>query len=247
MFYRQTAVYDNGDSRDYSYADNGARYTSTTEIDSNNDAVWSRQTSYYTADGQRITHVSQLNDDGTVENTHYDVAGAAWAGAAWQSYTDYRGTDGRIYRQTGLSDTGDRWDHQWDNGHGNVGAYSYGYIDANNDEWFRSYSNKYDTSGERIIQQNGTDDLGDSWQWIWENGYGNAGSSERIDWDTSGTKPWWHEVADYNAANQLTRFETYYDDNTKVVDNYSNDANAGWTKRTDIFNAAGALSSQTYT
>lgn len=90
-------------------------------------------------------------------------------------------------------------------------------------------------------------DNGDTWQWIWENGYGNAGTSERIDWDTSGTKPWWHQVADYNAANQLSRFETYYDDNTKVIDNFSNDANAGWTKRTDLYSAAGALTSQTYT
>ncbi len=240
---KQTFIRDNGQTDEYVLDPVTGKRTSWTEIDSNGSHIWASRRSNYAVNGTVVQQVDQINDDGTSTKTYYDVEGAPWAGAWYVNQTVAYDAAGNRTRSSGLRDNGNAWDYTYNPD----GSQLRTEIDANNDEWYRSYTNTYDASGQKIVQQTGVLDNGDSWQWVWENGHGNAGSSERIDWDTSGTKPWWHEVADYNAANQLTRFETYYDDNTKVVDNYSNDANAGWTKRTDIFNAAGALSSQTYT
>ena len=239
---KQTFVRDNGQTDEYVLDPVTGKRTSWIALDTNGSETWTSRKSDYNDQGQ-VTTLTQINDDGTRAVTTYDVANAQ----AYVSVTSYYDTQNRLVRQTGLQDNGNFWERQWDNGYGNGGAQSTSYIDANNDEWYASYTNSYDASGQKIVRQTGVSDNGDTWQWIWENGFGNAGNAERIDWDTSGTKPWWQQVADYNAANQLTSFETYYDDKSKVVDNFSNDANVGWTKRTDTFNAAGVLSSQTYT
>ena len=290
---------DNGDSWDYSFSDtaNGVRFTSTTEIDSNNSDAWNTQTSYYTADGSGVQELDTVNDDLTQTKTYYDVAGGPWAGSYLVEYTNYVSTDGQIRRQTGLLDDGNRWDHRWENGHGNPGAFSYGTIDSanldpnkasyrdyynasrqyiratgvrdngdtydysynpvsgavtstteidsNNSDAWSTQTNTYNGTGSAIIRQDTVFDNGDIAAWTWQNGFGNAGTSEHIDWDVSGSKPWWQQTADYNAASQLSRFETIFDDRSKSVDSFSNDANAGWTQRTQLFDAAGALTRST--
>ncbi len=73
------------------------------------------------------------------------------------------------------------------------------------------------------------------------------GTSDQTIWDTTGARPWWQEIGNYDTQGRLTKFETDFRDGTKSVDSYNYDPNVSWKKDTQVFAANGALTSNTYT
>jgi hypothetical protein len=145
-----------------------------------------------------VYQVREVADDGTYKDT-YIASASSYVGAGWTTHTNYYTKANLLIEQKGTGTDGDQWDHKWDNGYGNAGAYSYGYIDTANNDTYREARNYFDAAN-RFIKQTGTDDAGEQWEWTWVNGQGGGGTSRRIDWDTAGLKNWWHQIQDFNAA-----------------------------------------------